>query len=107
MDPFYLVTPHPHVTGFPRNSVSSAQLRHAAQTSLVLQNKSGAFFHDTTLFPGHVLVLHALRFLCSVRNLPGLFCQPCLRSVPFPTQAKRGLEWATRPSFFVAENSSA
>ena len=90
--PFAAVAPPPHISGLARDPVATAQLRHAVQTALVLQDKPRPLL--TLLAFQGMLLFYIPR--CSVSYLPGLFCQVSLRSVPPPTQANGWLEGATR-----------
>src|SRR5216684_1148112 len=72
-----------------------AQLRHRVHILFILQDKPRLLFHDTARFPGHALLLQAP--FSSVRNLPGLFCQGCSRSVPPSSKPPTPVQNSSQP----------
>src|SRR6266576_2185648 len=91
MAPFCLVTPHPHVTGFPRNSVSSANSamlhrpRSYSKTNLARSSTTLLSFQGMHWFymPFGFYVVSGISPVCSVSHVSGLY--------PSPLKPKPGL----------------
>ena len=77
------------VAGGSADAVSTAELRHGMEAALVVGNEARAFGHGRCFLPGHSAP--PLRRMSAqsvphghegVHHVPGLKCQPCLRTVP-------------------------
>ena len=81
--------PHCSDTASDHTYPVSREISYRSHSSLIvrcrcsiLKYKPQFLFHHTALFPWHPLFLTHACHRCSVRDVPGLFCQGCARSVP-------------------------
>ena len=76
-----LISPQPHISGFARDLISLAQLRHRSLPLLILEYKPQLLFHYTALSPWHALFLLAPAFWSqcqvSARSILSGICPVC------------------------------
>jgi hypothetical protein len=74
--------PKPLIPALSAHVVIAAELTHREFTLKAFAHKFNAFVHGTGFLPRHGFNPPAMVLTESVTHVPGLFCNPCDRSVP-------------------------